>query len=917
MTISEQARPAAAGVAVRPAVGGPVAGALRVRLGVVDAAGVVALVWSVWQVAGRGAPPWWSLLATLALQVAGRYVDLPLRVGQRRVQVAGLVEVGMLLGFVLTLWWTVLAVGAVALVRAVLRGVPAHKAAFNTAAFLAPTAAAAALVQSSAGAPVWARAAVLVAAGIMFSVLNMVAVQAVVAAASGDPLGRALRTGVLSTVAGAAGSSVLAALVVLELAGVPALLGALPAAAAGGVVFYRRTLGRESAVDVLPRLAAAGRPLGTLDAGRTVVELAERAVEVFGAQDVEVWLIDWPGSPGPRRWVRTGTEQGRWADAPAGAAATINSQGMLLADVDPTRVLCLPLVGRDVLIGEIRMAFGRAAAPSDTEQQVLDVFAALAASAVENARAYLLQHQLARRDPLTGAANRLALAEGLDALLPAVLDRRHPEAGADDRTVGDTDSAQVALWGGSRPRSGHPAAVVLVDLDNFKAVNDTLGHGAGDRLLVDVAAVLASCCRAGDVFARTGGDEFAVVFSEVTGAANAQGLAAQLITALSAVTSVTGTALQVRASAGVALTPDHGTTASDLLRRADLALLVAKHTKGRAVVYDDAMDAGSSQRVQTVTELTAALAGQSLTGGQVLVHYAPRVGLHPTQAGPSAVTHPGAAPAPAPAPAGEAGGPAGLGAAVVDVVAVPTWVHPDRGTLTGGRWLADAYASDLATPLTLHILDQGLRDCAQWHAQTGRWVGLVLDVPHRALIDAAFAGQVAQRLVRHGVPSRSLTVHLQDPATPAATPPGRPGAADPRRATLADTTTVWASAARASTDTLQSVGVQIALPAGHAVTLGGLAGSSADTVTLDEQMVAAACDTSAAGQPAARAARAALAGTAAIATDKGMTLTARRVPTDRERDLVAHHGVRTVQGHHHGGPVTARELGRILRATAS
>lgn len=160
----------------------------------------------------------------------------------------------------------------------------------------------------------------------------------------------------------------------------------------------------------------------------------------------------------------------------------------------------------------------------------------------------------ARTDPLTGLANRRVLAERID------------------------DALRAAT------RTGLPVGLLLLDLDRFKAINDTLGHHAGDQCLVSVARRLECCIRPGDTVARLGGDEFVVVLPDLESAAAAEAVANRIVECVSGPIEVAEEWISIAASVGVHIVSDGSGSADDLLRRADAAMYTAKRDPGRHLV---------------------------------------------------------------------------------------------------------------------------------------------------------------------------------------------------------------------------------------------------------------------------------------------------------------------------------------------
>ncbi|MGY1823236.1 putative bifunctional diguanylate cyclase/phosphodiesterase [Geodermatophilus sp. SYSU D00079] len=324
---------------------------------------------------------------------------------------------------------------------------------------------------------------------------------------------------------------------------------------------------------------------------------------------------------------------------------------------------------------------------------ILCVLAGIARIAVtfREVRAYNQVKQEARTDELTGLANRRALIE------------RAPEivAAAD---------------------AGRPGALLLLDLDGFKEVNDSLGHAAGDDLLRQVGPRLQRGLRGDDFLARLGGDEFAVLLPD-TGASQAQALAERLRQLLLEPFTVAGTRLHVGVSVGVATTPVPGTDVEDLLHRADLAMYTAKSARGGVQVYvpDPITGRPGGDRLRTMEELRTAL-----DEGQMVVHLQPQLDLR-------------------------SGGISGAEALV-------RWDHPTRGLLAPGEFLPAAEQAGLLRPLTDTVLELALQAAGQWWDEHRVPVSVNLSAAN--VTDLDLPEKVVVALRRHGLPAQALTLEL-------------------------------------------------------------------------------------------------------------------------------------------------------------
>ena len=269
-----------------------------------------------------------------------------------------------------------------------------------------------------------------------------------------------------------------------------------------------------------------------------------------------------------------------------------------------------------------------------------------------------------------------------------------------------------------------PAALALLDLDRFKEVNDTLGHHYGDQLLVQVGQRLRAALRAVDTVARLGGDEFAVLLPRVATGEGALAVAGKLQAAMEQPFVLEGLSLEVEASIGVALYPEHGNDPEELLQHADIAMYVAKDTHAGFVLFDPTQDQHSPRRLALLGELRRAIDQH-----QLLLHYQPKVDTHSGQ--------------------------------VLGVEALVRWQHPTHGLIPPGEFIPLAERTGLIEPLTHYVLDAALGQCHQWR-QAGHELSVAVNVSARRLLDLDFPDQVAATLTRWRVPARLLVVEITE-----------------------------------------------------------------------------------------------------------------------------------------------------------
>ena len=269
-----------------------------------------------------------------------------------------------------------------------------------------------------------------------------------------------------------------------------------------------------------------------------------------------------------------------------------------------------------------------------------------------------------------------------------------------------------------------PAALALLDLDRFKEVNDTLGHHDGDQLLLQVGERLQAALRKVDTVARLGGDEFAVLLPRIETAEGAVAVARKLQAAFEEPFVLEGLSLEVEASIGLALYPEHGNDAEQLLQHADIAMYVAKETHAGFVLFDPSLDQHSPRRLALLGELRRAIDQQ-----QLLLHYQPKIDAHTSQ--------------------------------VLGVEALVRWQHPDHGLIPPGEFIPLAERTGLIGPLTHYVLDAALRQCRDWR-QDGHELSVAVNISARRLLDLDFPDEVAGLLATWDVPARLLVIEITE-----------------------------------------------------------------------------------------------------------------------------------------------------------
>jgi diguanylate cyclase (GGDEF)-like protein len=302
-----------------------------------------------------------------------------------------------------------------------------------------------------------------------------------------------------------------------------------------------------------------------------------------------------------------------------------------------------------------------------------------------------VNRELARTDELTGLGNRRQFHEVVGARLASL-------------------------------RPGEQLAVLLLDLDRFKEVNDALGHTVGDQLLRDVGERLAGMLRQGDELVRLGGDEFAIMFS-ATGPHGAYPLAERLRTALQTAFVVDGLRVYVDASIGIACAPEAATTVEGLLQRADIAMYQAKADGLGTMVYA-AGDDDLTLRLRGIEQLR-----EAIDGDQLVLHYQPKVDLA----------------------TGE----------LVGVEALVRWQHPELGLLAPGAFIPEVERCGLMRRLTTKVLALALDQVGVWRLEGGPQE-VAVNVSASNLLDAELPRQIKAMLELRGLPGQALTAEITE-----------------------------------------------------------------------------------------------------------------------------------------------------------
>jgi len=280
----------------------------------------------------------------------------------------------------------------------------------------------------------------------------------------------------------------------------------------------------------------------------------------------------------------------------------------------------------------------------------------------------------------------------------------------------------------SAERAGRVVAVLFIDLDNFKVINDSLGHHLGDRLLVGVSRRLSNSLRPRDSAARFGGDEFTILLTNLWDAGGAVRVTKRLLETLHEPFAVGNHEVAVSASVGIAL--GNGDTAgpSDLLRNADTALYQAKGTKGRYEVFRPKMHIQNLKRLKLEEDLRRAIEG----GGGFEVHYQPQVTLDTST--------------------------------IAEMEALVRWVHPRRGLVMPSEFIQVTEETGLIVPIGERVLEEACRQAREWRAHNGRSPTMCVNLSMRQLQDPDLVDKVEEALRRSALDANKLKLEITETA---------------------------------------------------------------------------------------------------------------------------------------------------------
>ncbi|MGH2932583.1 MAG: putative bifunctional diguanylate cyclase/phosphodiesterase [Gaiellaceae bacterium] len=292
--------------------------------------------------------------------------------------------------------------------------------------------------------------------------------------------------------------------------------------------------------------------------------------------------------------------------------------------------------------------------------------------------------------------------------------------GLPNRTLFGDRIEQAIAAAGQEP---HTAAIMLLDVDGFREVNDALGHETGDRLLQEVAGRLGETVRSSETLARLGGDEFGILLSPGSDE-DATALAARVHGVLESPFSLSGFPLEIAVSVGIAAYPEHGESVDTLLQHADVAMYVAKDGHAGTALYESEQDTNDAARLALAGELRGAIDNEEL-----VVHFQPKAELE-----------------------------SGL---IVGVEALVRWQHPERGFIPPNEFIPIAERTGLIKPLSQYVVASALRQCGEWRkAGFDLHVAVNLTIPD--LLDLELPDRIGELLAETGVRPGQLELEITE-----------------------------------------------------------------------------------------------------------------------------------------------------------
>src|SRR5579859_1406194 len=471
----------------------------------------------------------------------------------------------------------------------------------------------------------------------------------------------------------------------------------------------------------LERLYGFTRVVGTsIDTGEAMKLLLGKAADLLRAEVSEITLFDTTGESGLRSWVADGrlhTERllldtGTSLELRGAALGSAVVFSRLTKDEDLARLLAqrhykdalvIPLLRNRAVVGTFLVA-NRVVNVSTFNAEDMKLFETIglhASTTLENGRLVdQLRDEAASKeyqslhDNLTGLPNRTMFHH----LVEDAIDECR--------------------------RTFAVAAVMLMDLDHFKEVNDTLGHRTGDLLLIELSERLRQVVGERGQIARLGGDEFAILVPDVEGQAEAEGVAKLILSALEHPLALSEINLQIGASIGLAIFPKHASDSAALLQLADVAMYQAKANHTGYAVYASQRRQHDARRLALAAELRSAI-----EQGAITLHYQPKAHLGSQE--------------------------------VTGVEALARWEHRRYGLMPPDEFIPIAEHTGLIGMLTDHVLESALRQCKSWR-QLGFALNVAVNLSVRSLMDRDLPDRVGAVLAEVGLPAGALTLEITE-----------------------------------------------------------------------------------------------------------------------------------------------------------
>ena len=561
----------------------------------------------------------------------------------------------------------------------------------------------------------------LAAGSFVFWMVNGALVSAVVAASQRLSFWKVHSEGFILSLMVWAGNTAVGILFVVIAGTAPAMLAVLPVPFGMLLLLYRSYHRAMRERDTWEVLQQASRELLLVDEDELARVVLTRTAALFKAEFAELVLAEDEGCTRVTVFRQTADGFQVHSGAPFETAGTFwgrvlsdreefelkvatapSTQRHELVELGLASCLVAPLISQDRCIGAVRIGFGQKVRMTPRERQVFTTFANHVSAAVHNARLFDEMRSMALHDPLTQLPNRALLLDRLEQALA----RTH--------------------------RSKRRVAVLFLDLDRFKVINDSLGHEVGDLLLVAAAERLTGALRPGDTATRFGGDEFVVLCEDVADEFQAVEIAERVAASLAAPFTLGSQEVFITVSVGVALANSPHDQPIALIRDADAAMYRAKDRgRARCELFDTEMRAVAVSRLEMENDLHRAI-----ERGELEVHYQPFVRMADQR--------------------------------VLGAEALVRWHHPRRGFMNPAEFIPLAEETGVIVQMGSWILHESCRQLAAWRAEHGGNLPedfyVSVNLAPRQLADASIVDDVATALRDSDLPPSALCLEITESA---------------------------------------------------------------------------------------------------------------------------------------------------------